>query len=58
MKYPTAEEVEAADRTQLARWSRYLGSPGYSATGSPKFIDTLEKEGKILDRILERFDAL
>lgn len=56
MSYPTAEEVEAADRIQLARWSRYLNSPGSSAIGSPEFADTLEKEGKILDRILERFD--
>ena len=56
MQYPTTEEVESADRVQLARWSRYLSSPGAGAIGTPQFTDTLGKESKILDRILERFD--
>jgi hypothetical protein len=58
MQYPTAEEVESADRVQLARWSRYLSSPGSGAIGTPEFTDTLEKESKVLDRILERFENL
>jgi len=56
MEYPTPEEVEKADRVQLARWSRYLSSPGSSAVGTPEFPERLDKETKVLDRILERFD--
>lgn len=28
MKYPTMQEVEAADKKQLATWHRFLPSPG------------------------------
>jgi len=56
MKYPTPEEVEGADRVQLARWSRYLNSPGAAAIGTLEFNERLEEEGKILERILERFE--
>ena len=31
MKYPTIKEVEAADIIQLARWYRFLPSPGWDA---------------------------
>jgi hypothetical protein len=34
MKYPTMQDVEAADKVQLAQWHRFLPSPGqvlYSA---------------------------
>ncbi len=27
MNYPTLEQVEAADRYQLCKWHRFLGSP-------------------------------
>lgn len=56
MDYPTADEVENADRVQLARWSRYLSSPGSAAIGTPEFNERLEEESNILNRILERFD--
>lgn len=28
MNYPTMQEVEAADKVQLAKWHRFLPSPG------------------------------
>lgn len=56
MEYPTPDEVEKADRVQLARWSRYLNSPGSSAVGTPEFPERLDNETKVLDRILERFE--
>lgn len=46
MKYPTMEEVERADRLQLARWYRFLPSP----QGRGRI--------KIIDRICERFEEL
>jgi hypothetical protein len=54
--YPTMEQVEKADRQQLAFWVRFLPSPGGSAIGYKNFNETLEKEVEILNRILERFD--
>lgn len=56
MNYPTMEEVEKADRIQLARWVRFLDSPGIKAAGRPEFELMLKQEGMILDRILERFN--
>jgi len=58
MNYPTSEEIEAADRVQLARWRRYLPSPGWHAVGKPEFDETLEVEGQKMGRILERFKDL
>ena len=43
MKYPTKEEVEAADRKQLAQWSRHL----------PTANDVAQLE--IINRIYDRF---
>ena len=51
MTYPTMEEIEHADRLQIARWSKYLPSPGSAAIGTPEFPKKLEEEGKIMDRI-------
>lgn len=45
MDYPTKRQVEAADRTQLARWTRFLSSP-------------TEEQLPILNRIIERFNKL
>ena len=44
--FPTLEEVEKADREQLARWYRFLPS-GETAS-----------EQKIMKRIAERFEKL
>lgn len=60
MKYPTAAEIESADRVTLARWHRFLRSPGMSAIDNPDN----EKREKIrvdqtrkLERIIERFKS-
>ena len=58
MQYPTTEVIEVADRLQLARWSRFLPSPGVNWIGGKHFNDQLEKEAKKMDRILERFNEL
>lgn len=55
MKYPTMNEVNAADRYQLAQWYRFLDSPGASAIGSPEFQEMLQAEKPIMDRIYDRF---
>ena len=55
MKYPTKEQVlNGANREQLARWSRFLPSPGSNAIGTPEFDDALKEEKEILDLILSR----
>jgi hypothetical protein len=43
--WPTLEEVEAADATQLARWYRFLPSPAGV------------EEGRRMTRIIARFIA-
>lgn len=66
MAYPTLEQVEKADRIQLARWYRFLGSPGMSYFKGLKHEDTnfeeAEKvriaEAAIQKRILERFEEM
>ncbi len=55
MPYPPAEDVETADRAQLAEWIRFLESPGMSAVQSEEFPDTVERERELLQRIEERF---
>ena len=55
LKYPTEEEVEAADQNKLGYWFRFLRSPGMSATETDDFNEILEAELKILALIRERF---
>ena len=68
MIYPTSiEEVEQADREQLARWYRFLESPGSSAIKmkdysrkstkeeDERFNEIYEKEAQIMNRIVHRF---
>ncbi len=55
MTYPTAEYVEKADKIQLARYARFLPSPGQNFIGTPQFETKLKEEVKIQTRILERF---
>ena len=53
------QEVQNASHEQLARWYRFLDSPGMSAINTPaKFDDTLKREKKILDYIIERFNEM
>ncbi len=52
MKYPTMEEVEAADQTQLCRWYRFLPSPGPVVVGQENAASNREVE--ILNRIIDR----
>ena len=58
MNYPTIEEVETADRIQLASWYRFLPSPGTSALGEENYEDTAKYEISVLNRITERFGEL
>jgi len=58
MKYPTLEEVEKASHLQLARWYRFLPSPGERAIGHPEFNKIFQQEAEILDRIVERFNKM
>ena len=44
--FPTDQEIENADRLQLARWNRFLVVP------------TSMEEGRKLKKILTRFKAL
>lgn len=61
MEYPTAQEVEAADREQLGRWYRFLNSPGWSAADlndQTKFEMVMAQEKTILDIIIMRFEKM
>ena len=65
--YPTIDEVEAADQETLCRWQRFLPSPGAACIPSGKrrmttaqslaFNAALEREAKVMDRIVERVKA-
>ena len=60
------EEVEQADRMTLARWYRFLDSPGMSYLKGREHEDTnfedgekvRVKEAAIQERILERFKEM
>ena len=56
MVYPTLEEVESADRVQLAKWFRFLPSAGSEHVGSKDFSKLFRDERLIMQRIIERFD--
>ena len=43
---PTIEEIEKADREQICRWWRFLGSP------------MTDEEVIVMNRIAERFDEV
>ena len=58
MKYPTMDEVDRADRFQLARWYRFLPSPGSESVDRATFQSDMESERAIADRICARFDEL
>jgi hypothetical protein len=59
MNYPTMDEVENASHIQLARWYRFLPSPGadaiYSIVDKKAFEEVLQKESAVMSKICERF---
>lgn len=59
MKYPTHEEIEAAGHVELARWARFLPSPGISALDAlpEEFTKVLAEQRLAFDHIMERFRA-
>lgn len=56
MNYPTKHQIEVAHHIDLARWARYLKSPGFRACGTPEFAKVFEEENELLDLILARFN--
>ena len=59
-EYPTLAEVHKASHFQLAKWYRFLPSPGTAAigTGMPTFDAQLKEEGEVLTVIIKNFSAL
>ena len=58
MNYPTIEEVEKADHIQLAKWYRFLESPGMSAAGTAEFDEVMAAESVIMNRLVDRFKEM
>ena len=58
MSYPTKVEIEEATHMQLARWYRFLPSPGVSEVGTSRFQEVLDVEVGLMDRIHERFKEM
>lgn len=60
MKYPTVEQVEKATRIQLARWYRFLPSPGTSSIerSAKEFEREMTAESEVQGSILARFEVL
>ena len=58
MKYPTLDEIETADRIQIARWYRYLPSPGVNFLGKDNFNEMCNFQAMLMHRINARFVEL
>lgn len=59
MNYPTLEQVEQADRYQLAVWYRFLRSPGDDMNHmNPNYPDHILEQAKIMTRICNRFKEM
>lgn len=61
MEYPTLDEVAKSSRTQLARWNRFLPSPGMNSIDLSNFEEReeiLEKEVIIMQAILVRLKQM
>lgn len=58
MKYPTRDEVLKASHVQLARWYRFLPSPGMSAVGEKRgrFEEVMSQESEIQGLIKDQLD--
>lgn len=52
MMYPKMGEVESASHEQLARWSRFLPSPGIGSIDDPNAEEVRIEENEILKKIL------
>lgn len=57
-KYPTLDEIEQADRITIARWYRYLPSPGVNFLGEDNFLIMCNYQAMLMNRINERFVEL
>lgn len=55
MTYPELAAVESANKIQLARWMRFLPSPGEAAAGTGAFHTAFEREAAVMERIIKRF---
>ncbi len=55
--YPTLDQVKQADHTTLARWVRFLPSPGESFIGAPQHLEKSIYESLIMNQIIERFNC-
>ena len=60
MTYPTMEEVNNASRMQLARWHRFLPSPGVWAIDKDQdtFHRVLKEETAIMSAIENKFHLM
>lgn len=60
MLYPTMDQVETADRIQLARWMRHLPGPGFNWLDAPQdeFERRVAEEKELLEVIMKRFAAM
>ena len=56
--YPTLEEINKADRIQIARWYRFLPMPGANHLGSDDFLEKCHEETYLMFKINDRFEAL
>lgn len=58
LPYPTMDEVNRAIRIDLARWVRFLPSPGLGSIGKnlTEFHMALDSEKSILNRVYDRFE--
>mgnify|MGYP001572797337 CR=1 FL=1 len=54
MKYPTLEEVNKATHIEICRWWRFLPSTGLNYIGELNFIEKLNEEVVIMNRIADR----
>ncbi len=59
-EYPTLAEVLKATHFQLAKWYRFLPSPGTAAIGTemPIFEACLKEEASVLTVIIQKFGDL
>jgi len=56
MEYPTPKQIQEADRIQVARWWRYLPTPGANHTSNPNFIMLTQYESELMNMINKRFE--
>lgn len=56
MKYPSRENVLLADRVQIARWWRFLPSPGVNYLGQEDFLEMAQYEAETMNIINARFE--